>query len=90
MFIQRKQKWKQEETLPVLTPGSLNFIELKNITIWSTNFYFIYILFYINFDVFIHSFYFITYFFHGKLNNMGNTAGWGYEEKVYEVCGILI
>ena len=63
------------------TPGSLNFIESKNITISSTNFYFIYILFYINFDVFIYFFYFIIYFFHGMLNKMGNTAGWRHEAK---------
>ena len=62
------------------TPASLNFIESKNITISSTNFYFIYILFYINFDVFIYYFYFIINFsFHGKLNKMGNTAGWRHE-----------
>ena len=60
----KEKKWKQQGTLPVLTPGSLNFIKSKNITIWSTNFlfYFIYILFYINFDVFILFFLFIIYF----------------------------
>ena len=74
-LFKENKKWKQEGTLPVLTPGSLNFIESKNITIWSTNFYFIYILFYINFV-----FYFII-FFHGKLNKMGNIVGWRHEAK---------
>jgi len=84
------KKTKVEGTLPVLTPGSLNFIESNNITIWSTSFYFIYIFCIWILMFLFYSFYFILYiFFHGKLNKMGNITRWRYEVRMHEVCGIL-
>ena len=62
----------------------------KKIIVWNTKFYFIlFILFLYIFLFFILFFYYIYIFFYGKLNKMGNLAGWRYEARMHELCGIL-
>ena len=79
-FIQNKKNkvGNKQGLCQFWTLGSLNFIESKHGFIWIINFF-----------ISFYSFLFVFSFIHGKMNTMGNLAGWIHKARMHEVCGIL-